>query len=723
MCHKLVEHSRRAQRDLTGRPEGWVKIYDSLVDGPFLRPKQAAPAAIEDEKPGIQDNDNNAGTTPAGSDAPGRQPASPAAGGEVDTSSPKPLSLVALTEQQEFESYPRESREVAYARLEIIKVWIEEKQRAKADKIRIGTLEKAFIRQLLEGKICLKAAQVLAKAGELKISIRSIYRWEQAWRGHEGLYPIALVDKWHPNRSSKEQQYARTFVKMQAAGRRDLRVPDIMRLAVARVPGFDMSYRTVARIVQETRNDRLLMAATSGPTAYKNEARPHIRRINDCQPGDKSEADGKMVNVLVMSPFWFHNDKSMRYLIRPVVVAWLDVATWYITGWATWMSESWHLVRTSFIDAMGKAGVPRIVTYDGGGAFFNIYTDPQEFAGRKRETATVKKARELLSRGYTGFYEQFGVEHKVRTIPGNSESKQIEPAWGDIFGEWEKQQFAYVGKDISARPEWARMTNLAFLKKFKEKILTWDEYVRSIGDFINEWNNRPRPGLKRLDGSIASPAEAFNEFADRIRKPAREIVEHACWHPRKVLVQRDGVYLDGLLYRHPAFGVYLGQSMLAEYDERNRFECRIATTSGEVLATPARLVIPGMHMDAEQSKLAMIDRAHYEKELRAVYLARANHGDSMTIAEMNSLTANVDLLLQDQSRRQEKDKALTMIPDGHVSNKRPPAKQIESEFTSIEDEFAECVPTAAQAPEPDADDELLNEISKDLNNIGLRSIK
>jgi hypothetical protein len=462
-------------------------------------------------------------------------------------------------------------------------------------------------------------------------------------------------------------------------------------------------------------------AVLSGPTAWKNNARPHIRRVNDCSPGDKWEADGKTMNVFVMSPFWFHNDKSVRDLIRPVIVCWLDVSTWMITGWATWLSESWHLARTAFVDGMQKCGVPKSITYDGGGSFFNIYTNPEIFAGRKNQTAAVKEAKRLLASGYRGFYEQFGVEKKVKTIPGNSESKQIEPAWGAIFADWEKRQFAYVGKDISARPEWMRMTSKKLIKTYKDKIMTWDEYVRSIGEYINEWNNRPRPGLTRLDGSPASPIEAYMQFEHS--KPTKEIIEHACWHPRKTVVQRDGVYLDGLLYRHPAFGVYLGQSVLVEYDERNRFEADIATVSGEKLAMPARLVIPGMHMDDEQSKLAMIDRAHYERELKQVYLARVNSGESVTMQEMNSITARVDMMLQDQSRRQEKEKDMGLPGPERKTHRNQPAPEIEAEFESLEAEFAQCVPQAEPETERTAEDDIIDDVLNDLHKIGLRSTR
>jgi len=644
-----------------------------------------------------------------------------------------PLSLVGLNEKAVFESYPRERREVAYARLEIVKTWISEKQRAKVDGVKIGGLEKSFLRQLKTGKICGPATSRLAKDGALTLSMRSIYRWEKSWRDHDGTYPVSLVDKWNRSRIVKDQQYVRTYIKMQASDPRGHQITDIMRMCASQVPGFEMSYRSVARIVEATRKDELLKAALSGPTAWKNQARPHIRRVNDCVPGDKWESDGKTMNVLVMSPFWFHNDKSLRYLVRPVLVAWLDVATWTITGYATWLSESWHLVRTAFTDGMSKFGVPRKVMYDGGGAFYNIYTNPVAFAGRKRETAAVKQARQMISKGYRGYYEQMGVEQKVKAIPGNSESKQIEPAWGDIFGEWERRQFAFVGKDFSNRPEWLRMTNLKLMKTYADKIMSWDEYTRSLDEYINEWNNRPRPSLTRADGSVASPIEAYMEWEDSIQKPSLELVEHLNWHPRKLVVQRDGVYLDGLLYRHPAFGCYLGKSMLVEYDERNRWEAVIATSSGEKLMDPARLVIPGMHMDDEQSVLAMRDRARYEKQLKAVYLARVNQGDAITMQEMNSLTHQVDLTLQDQARRQEIEKAAVFpadiadrkrISQISLTQRKAEEQQRKAEgFESVEAEFAECMPVMEELSVVDDDDILIQEINKDLSNIGLRSTR
>jgi hypothetical protein len=518
----------------------------------------------------------------------------------------------------------------------------------------------------------------------------------------------------------KNQTYVRSWLKMKASDPRHHSVTDIVRMASVEVPDFDMSYRTVARIVEEARKDVLVSSAMTGPTAYKNKARPHIRRVNDLVFGDRVEGDGKTMNVLVMSPFWFHDNPSMRHLLRPVIVCWLDVASWMITGWATWHSESWHLVRTAFVDMVSKTGVPKTMAYDGGGSFFNIYTHPHDFAGRKRETKAVKHARKMIAKGYPGFYEQFGVQKKIKTIPGNSESKQIEPAWGDIFADWEKRQFAYVGKDFTARPEWMRLTNVSLMKKYPGQIMTWDEYVASITDYINEWNNRPRNAIRLADGSKASPYEMYLENKENMVKPNIEMIEHACWHPRQVTVQRDGVYLDGLIYRHPAFGIYLGHSMLVEYDERDRFNVSVATKSGEKLSEPARMLIPGYHMDDEASKLAMIDRGQYEKALKAVYLAKINSGDAVTMQELNKITARVDLLLQDQSRTQETIKDRTMDAQPKTIS-MPKAKELTFDpLDSLESEFAECIPLK-KTDEPDEADEFLASLKDDLTNIGIRS--
>ncbi|MDD3535389.1 MAG: transposase domain-containing protein [Candidatus Cloacimonetes bacterium] len=629
-------------------------------------------------------------------------------------------STVVLSDKAEFESYPKDRRDAAYAKLEIVQTWEAEKAKAKLDGVQVRQLEKSFIRHLVSGALCFQATETLRKGGELKLSIRTIYRWAKAVKDNDSVYPISLIDQWNIARVQKEQAYTRSWLKMKASDPRGFSITDIYRQAADEVPDFDMSYRTVARIVSDARKDVLVISAMTGPTAYKNKARPHNRRVNDLVFGDRVEGDGKTMNVLVMSPFWFHNNPSLRHLLRPVIVCWLDVASWMITGWATWHSESWHLVRTAFVDMVSKTGVPRTMAYDGGGSFFNIYTHPEDFAGRKRETKAVKMARKMVAKGYRGFYEQFGVEKKVKTIPGNAESKQIEPAWGDIFADWEKRQFAYVGKDFTARPEWMRMTNVSLMNKYQGKIMTWDEYVASITDYINEWNNRQRPGLRRADGSMASPYEVYLENKDKMKRPNIEQIEHACWHPREALVQRDGVYLDGLIYRHPAFGLYLGHRMLVEYDERNRFECSVATLSGEKLAEPAQMLIPGYHNDDEASQLAYKSRADYEKAIKAVYLATVNSGDAVTIQELNKITARVDLLLQDQSRTQEsiKDRTMDAQPKTIALKK---AKAINFDpLESLESEFEDCILVKEEA-EMDEADEFLASLQDDFTNIGIRS--
>jgi len=148
---------------------------------------------------------------------------------------------------------------------------------------------------------------------------------------------------------------------------------------------------------------------------------------------------------------------------------------------------------------------------------------------------------------------------------------------------------------------------------------------------------------------------------------------------------------------------------------------------------PARLVIPGMHMDDEQSVLAMRDRARYEKQLKAVYLARVNQGDAITMQEMNSLTHQVDLTLQDQARRQEIEKAAVFPADSadrkrisqiSLTQRKAGEQQRKAEgFESVEAEFAECMPVMEELSVVDDDDILIQEINKDLSNIGLRSTR
>jgi hypothetical protein len=160
--------------------------------------------------------------------------------------------------------------------------------------------------------------------------------------------------------------------------------------------------------------------------------------------------------------------------------------------------------------------------------------------------------------------------------------------------------------------------------------------------------------------------------------------------------------------------------MLLEYDERNRFECTVATMSGEKLAEPARMLIPGYHLGDDASKLAMIDRAQYEKALKAVYLAAINSGEAVTIQEVNRITARVDMLLQDQSRTQETIKDRTMDAQPKTISIKKPKDLTFDPLESLEGEFVDCIPVAKDE-EPDEDDEFLASLKDDFTNIGIRS--
>jgi hypothetical protein len=91
--------------------------------------------------------------------------------------------------------------------------------------------------------------------------------------------------------------------------------------------------------------------------------------------------------------------------------------------------------------------------------------------------------------------------------------------------------------------------------------------------------------------------------------------------------------------------------------------------------------------------------------------------------EMNSITARVDLMLQDQSRRQEKEKDMGLPSPERKTHKNLPAPEIEAEFESLEDEFAQCTLKPTPEAEQTEEDAIIDDVLNDLHKIGLRSTR
>lgn len=575
------------------------------------------------------------------------------------------LPAVVKKEKKKFEIGRKEDRDMAWARLSVIKEFYHIHELCEKAGKRKSEADKLFLNKMEDREILASELRVL---GEETLGLSTVKRWVKAWKDSGNLnYPVVLV----PQRKGK-------------VGRKKIKADDI-RAMVKSLASEDVMFEatgiykqmledlhlteetcpmrptTIYAMVRKYRKDVILMNARKGNgESYKNKVKPHLHRINDCEPNDIWESDGHRMNNICYNPFFFQ--KKFNPIIRPILMAWFDVATGMITGWALYYSETFHVMVTSFANALGKWGPPRMVRMDNGSAFKNAYTAVNHFAFKKNKTKTSaqKNALELHRRGFRGFFQECGVEKVQFVIAGNAESKQIEPAWRYLLANFEKSDISlFMGEDIARRPEKYNMSTKALIKKYGKQIPTWNEYCAALERVIDEYNNTKRDVLTTVDGGTLSPMELFSEFPENIRKQSQAEIDRNCKNmfPEPRTVTRNEINIMGMYYRHPLMSTQNGRKVNVYYDEKSPGSVRIGSLSGEIWHEPAKAIVPSCHMNPDQFQLAIQDNSHYHKEVKATYAVIANSEDGLSLEEQNKLAdKTVDQMLIETEADQERIK-------------------------------------------------------------------
>ena len=132
-----------------------------------------------------------------------------------------------------------------------------------------------------------------------------------------------------------------------------------------------ISKRTLQVMVREFRKEVMTMALGQGKKSYQNNVKLHCVRVNDLAPGQLWESDFHLTNILCKSPFYAHRNQARRFLVRPTIVAWIDVATGTITGYRVCLSENKTAARNSLLDGIQRFGVPEKARVDNSSAYKN----------------------------------------------------------------------------------------------------------------------------------------------------------------------------------------------------------------------------------------------------------------------------------------------------------------------------------------------------------------
>jgi transposase InsO family protein len=335
------------------------------------------------------------------------------------------------------------------------------------------------------------------------------------------------------------------------------------KLEDVEIPSYDTVWRYVKQIIKEDGEGASVLLG-KGTRQWKNQYMMKRKRdtgnlkVMEVLQGDVHSFD---CWVAVKRP----NGKMQA--IRPALVAWMDMRSRTLVGWAIAEHPDSQIIKKSLINVIypkkNKAlpyGVPKYLLIDNG----KEYT-AEALTGRPR------KIRVTLDADTKGFYRSIGIEDDMRSLPFQPWSKaQVERFFGTVCQKFSKRMNSYTGtlsgqktsakvkKDIKGMLEAGELMDI---EEFSQKFEEW---------VAKNYHTRKHGGLKEQGEESPIPIDVFNS-AERYFKAAPPLDYTLSLlmksEERKVTSMGIKITRDGkpIYYQHQDLDVYINQRVDIRY--------------------------------------------------------------------------------------------------------------------------------------------------------------
>jgi transposase InsO family protein len=563
-----------------------------------------------------------------------------------------------------------------------------------------------FVKKLNKGDFCRNA---LNRLQINKLAIQTLIKWECLVKASDDMEsPVSLLEAYrHCGRPSKFEPFVRKMIKDLSTDPRNLSPEWIYNYINDQLgiddKELDISKRSIQLLVAGFRSDVNAMAQAQGKSVVRNNVKLHNVRINDLLPGELWESDGHKCNVLVKSPFYAYHKINKRYLVRPVVIFWWDVATGMIVGYRVCLNENKGATRNALMDSILTYGLPKSIRVDNAGSYKNVEYSPMEYykniKGKKRLSNDEKIAKRMIENGDMGLYKNIGLEYHF-TIPGNPESKSIEAFWNYAISPFEKHFPSWCGNTFENRPEvLKKYENKVLVRKHSDMFPTWDDFCYKLDMFVRYYNGKPRKSLTTIDGTELSPIEVYNQDEHTIPNKIELITKMKYPYIEMRVVQRSIIEKNGILYWHPIFASMIGKKVGIYYDEKNLKELTICNERGQLNDEPAIAINPGLQ--SGDTLKEMIENHRRAKVGQLCYLSLCDLPNAQKIEKMLKV-AEKELLPLSNTKEAEADIKYLNFEDALDS------------IIGKEDNVADIVPMSITDEPSDEDKELMESLKDDI---------
>lgn len=309
--------------------------------------------------------------------------------------------------------------------------------------------------------------------------------------------------------------------------------------AVAESKGWQIgSLRSAQRYLQQhaEANKKMLSLAHKEKNYYDNFEHPILRDRTTLEPNEIWVGDQMQFDVLVQ----YTGANGKRQVARPWLSAWLDIRTGLWTGMMVSLTPTSRAIADALRTGILRFGVPMNIYIDNGKTYrAKVLTgdrkrfDLQEI-GRLDPGVEVWNAAETLARGL------YGRARVIHAIIENARAKLVERFFGKgNWADWAKEQPGYTGDRYDRMPDETRRLVKA------GKLMTAEEFLWRVAQFIQEMNTRPSKG-QGMGGM--SPAQMLMWYArERGWRPllptgdAARFIDHLALNSEERIVQKTGI--------------------------------------------------------------------------------------------------------------------------------------------------------------------------------------
>jgi putative transposase len=381
----------------------------------------------------------------------------------------------------------------------------------------------------------------------------------------------------------------------------------------AKENGWPMpSYKTTRRMIAAIPH-RVVALRREGSRAYDAKHGPYIERdYTDLASNACWESDEHQYDVWVIGP-----DGK---LIRPWLLAWMDVRSRFYTGFKiSATAGDTSVILATFRSAGMANGFPESIHVDNG----KIY-DARAMQGMSKvERRQFKKQKAWCAEQYrlaSGVLPRLGVETH-HAIPYNAKAKTIERSFGTIEDRFCRQFDTYCGRSPAERP--------ADLQKQIDagKAPTLAEFTERFSEWLLiDYHMRPHEG-DGLDGK--TPAQVYAENLHTKRVLPEDKIDLLTRRDSGLLkVGRMGVTFEGLSYGANDLAHYWGREVYLLIDDADRSTVQVYEPNGRLICVArSNERLPYLAKDTLALKAAQREKARVKR------IAAEYHQSGMRIAD------------------------------------------------------------------------------------------